>query len=197
MIICCIGDSLTEGDYGVKGKRGIANVQEKGYPYFLAQLTGAEVRNFGRCGCQSRHMLAWYEEGILDLSGADRIVILLGTNGGQSAQGESENNDAYRALVRHILADQPQAQLYLCTPPNATTDPAYSNCGYAPQVAEAVGFVRRAAKEFGLPVIDLAASPRITPETEAVLQPNDGLHFSEAGYRTLAEEICAGLFPGR
>lgn len=197
MIICCIGDSLTEGDYGIKGVRGVANVQEKGYPYFLAQLTGAEVRNFGRCGWQSCHMLAWYEEGGLDLSGADKIVIMLGTNGGQSAQGETPNNEAYRALVRHILADQPQAQLYLCTPPNATTNPEYINCGYAPQVAEAVGFVRRAAGEFGLPVIDLAASRRITPETEAVMQPNDGLHFTETGYRTLAEEIFAGLFPGK
>ena len=25
-LICCIGDSLTEGDYGVLGKNGIANV---------------------------------------------------------------------------------------------------------------------------------------------------------------------------
>lgn len=193
MIICCIGDSLTEGDYGVKNTRGVANVQEKGYPYFLAQLTGAEVRNFGRCGWQSGHMLAWYEEGGLDLSGADKIIIMLGTNGTQSAKGDSAGNRAYDALVRHIRADQPQATVYLATPPNATRNPAFSNCGYADQVAEAVGFVRRYARENGLPVIDLAASRRITPETEAELQANDGLHFVEAGYRVLAEEICSAI----
>lgn len=193
MIICCIGDSLTEGDYGIKNTRGVANVQEKGYPYFLAQKTGAEVRNFGKCGWRATHMLEWYEQGGLDLSGADKIVIMLGTNGGQCADGDSEENQAYQTLAAHILADQPQAALYLCTPPNATTNPSYSNCGYAPQVAEAVGFVRRFAAEQGLPVIDVAASPRITPETEAELQANDGLHFVEPGYRVLAEVIAEGM----
>lgn len=189
MTICCIGDSLTEGDYGIKGVRGVMNVHEKGYPYFLEKLTGAEVRNYGKCGWRSTDMLAWYEAGGLDLTGADKIILMLGTNGGQSAAGDSEENRAYRRLVAHILADQPQATLYLVTPPNATTNPDYINCGYAPQVAEAVGFVRRLAGESGLPMIDLAASRRITPETEAVMQPNDGLHFTETGYRTLAEEI--------
>lgn len=193
MIICCIGDSLTEGDYGIKNTRGVANVQEKGYPYFLAQMTGAEVRNFGKCGWRASHMLAWYEQGGLDLSGADKVVLMLGTNGGQCAEGDSEENAAYRALTAHILADQPQAALYLVTPPNVTTNPAYSNCGYASQVAEAVGFVRKLGRELNLPVIDLAASPRITPADESRLQPNDGLHFGEAGYRVLAEEICAGF----
>ena len=32
MIICCIGDSLTEGDYGVKGMNCVADVHEKNYP---------------------------------------------------------------------------------------------------------------------------------------------------------------------
>lgn len=189
MIICCIGDSLTEGDYGVKNMRGMANVHKENYPFFLAQLTGAEVRNFGRCGWRSSDMLRWYEQGRLNLDGADKIILMLGTNGGQSAEGDSEENRAYRRLVARIRADQPQAVLYLVTPPNVTTNPSYSNCGYAPQVAEAVGFVRRLAAELGLPLIDMAASKRITPETEAVMQPNDGLHFTMTGYRTLAEEI--------
>ncbi len=34
MRICCLGDSLTEGDYGVFGKRGIANVHAENYPFF-------------------------------------------------------------------------------------------------------------------------------------------------------------------
>ena len=31
-VICCIGDSLTEGDYGMYGVTGVANVHEKNYP---------------------------------------------------------------------------------------------------------------------------------------------------------------------
>ena len=49
-VICCLGDSLTEGDYGIFGKSGIANVQPENYPYFLSKITGWEVRNFGKCG---------------------------------------------------------------------------------------------------------------------------------------------------
>lgn len=193
MIICCIGDSLTEGDYGIKGVRCVPNVHKENYPFFLAQLTGAEVRNFGKCGWRSVDMLDWYEHGGLDLSGADKVIVMLGTNGGQSVTRETPDNDAYRRLIAAIRREQPQAQVYLCTPPNATTNPEYVNCGYAQQVADAVAFVRRLAPELGLPVIDLAASPRITPETEAVMQPNDGLHFTETGYRTLAVEIFQAI----
>lgn len=177
MIICCIGDSLTEGDVGIPGVKGIPNVQEKGYPYFLRAMTGAEVRNYGHCGCVSSDQLTWYREGKTDLTGANLVIVMLGTNGGQSAAGDSEQNRAYAALIAAIRQDQPQAKLVLCTPPNATVNPAYINCGYMPQVIEAQGFVRRFAAEQGLPVIDLGASPRITPETEAELQYNDGLHF--------------------
>ncbi len=35
MIISCLGDSITEDDYRIKGKRDIANVNSKNYLYFL------------------------------------------------------------------------------------------------------------------------------------------------------------------
>ncbi len=196
MIIACIGDSLTEGDHGIKGVTGVANVTPVNYPFFLAQMTGADVRNYGRCGWRSSDMLRWYMAGGLDLHDADTVILMLGTNGGQKAEGDSPENKAYKELVQRIRADSPDAALYLCTPPNATTNPMYSNCGYAPQVAEAVGFTRRLGAELHLPVIDLAASRRIVPETESVLQGNDGLHFTDEGYKVLAEEILAGIGGG-
>ncbi len=193
MIICCIGDSLTEGDHGIKGVKGVANVTPISYPYFLAKMTGAEVRNFGKCGWRSSDMLRWYQDGGMDLRDADIVILMLGTNGGQSENGTSPEDRAYIRLAELILKDAAKAKLVLCTPPNATVNPEYSNCGYAPQVAEAAAFVRKLAAEKGLPLIDLAASKRITPETEDVLQGNDGLHFTDEGYRVLAEEILAGL----
>ena len=42
--VCCLGDSLAEGEYGISGKSGIANVQPEGYPYFLEKITGFSVR---------------------------------------------------------------------------------------------------------------------------------------------------------
>ena len=158
-------------------------------------MTGAEVRNFGRCGWRASHMLEWYRSGGVDLSGADIVIILLGTNGGHAAEGETPDNAAYAELAERVLRDVPGVRLYLCTPPNATTDPSYSNYGYAPQVAEAAGFVRRLTERLSLPLIDLASSRRITPETEAELQSNDGLHFNREGYRVLAEEILAAILP--
>ena len=193
MIICCIGDSLTEGDYGIPNTRGVANVHAENYPHFLARMTGAEVRNYGRCGCRAGFSRDWYRAGGIRVQDADIVIILLGTNGGQSADGDSSDNQAYRELVAEIRRDAPAARVYLCTPPHVTVDPAMANCGYAPQVAEAVGFVRRLATETGLPLIDLAADPHFTDETEKVMQPNDGLHFTETGYRTLAAVICAAI----
>ena len=193
MIICCIGDSLTEGDYGIPGVKGVANVQEKGYPWFLQQLSGAEVRNFGRCGCRSSHQWQWYQEGLWNLDGADIILMMLGTNGGQSADGDSEDNRAYCSLLAALHMAHPAARLVCITPPHVTENPAYSNCGYAEQVREAVGFVRRMAPAMGVELLDMAANPRFCAETEATYQANDGLHFVEAGYQALAEEIWQAL----
>ncbi len=193
MVICCIGDSLTEGDYGVFGKRCIANVHAENYPYFLAELTGAEVRNFGKCGWRASNMLEWYEQGGINLEGADKVIIMLGTNGGHVAEGDSDDNRAYRELVAKVQKDAPQAKIYLVTPPNATVNPEFSNCGYANQVKESVAFVRKLGAELDLPVIDIAASKVITPENEKELQANDGLHFVEKGYRVLAQEIYNAL----
>ncbi|MBR4235302.1 MAG: SGNH/GDSL hydrolase family protein [Clostridia bacterium] len=193
MIICCLGDSLTEGDYGIKGKSGIANVQKESYPYFLAEMTGAEVRNFGKCGYRSTGFLAFYKAGNVRVSDADKVLIMLGTNGGQTPEGDSPDDVAYKELIALIQADAPQAEIYLITPPNATVNPEYSNCGYMPQVKAAQKFVRGLAAELGLKLIDLGSSPSFTPETESRMQPNDGLHFGREGYKTMAEEIKAAI----
>ena len=86
MIISCIGDSLTEGDYGVKGKTGIANVHKENYPFYLSEITGATVRNFGKCGFNPMSYKKYYDEGKVDVKGSDIIIIIIclsakGTNG--------------------------------------------------------------------------------------------------------------------
>ena len=193
MKIVCIGDSLTEGDYGIAGKRGIANVKAENYPYFLSKIMNAETVNYGKCGYRSSTFLKFYENGNVSLDGADVIVVMLGTNGGQSATGESHENDCYKKLIAHLEKDGNGARIVLCTPPHASSNPAYSNSGYMPQITEAVGFVRRFAAEKNLPVIDLATSPYFTEETESVMQPSDGLHFGRVGYETLAKVIAEAL----
>lgn len=192
-IIVCIGDSLTEGDYGVKGARGIANVQEKGYPYFLEQMTGWEARNFGKCGYTSVNYLKYYKEGNVRLCGADAIVVMLGTNGALDPDNACQGNDDYVELVNLLKHDAPCAKILLCTPPHVTENPEYSNCGYAEKVEKAVKWVRTYAEKEGIDLIDTANAPAFTAETEHVMQPNDGLHFGEEGYKALAEFIAEEL----
>lgn len=193
MVICCIGDSLTEGDYGIKGVRGVPNVHAENYPYFLQRMTGAEVRNFGRCGWRASHIYNWYREGGFSVAGADKIVICLGTNGGHSMTEETEDNQAYLLLIDRLRAEAPGAEIYVCTPPHVTEDPSYINCGYAPQVRAARSFVKRLAAEKEVRLIDLGTDPHFTAETEAEMQPNDGLHFTEKGYQTLAGVIAEAI----
>ncbi len=193
MKICCLGDSLTEGDYGIFGKRCIPNVQPENYPYFLGQISGADTANFGRSGATAVSYLEYYNTGAVPVRDGDIIIILLGTNGGLDDRQDTPGNRAYEELVSRCRLDGGKAQIVLCTPPHATKNPAMSNYGYAPAVEKAVGFVRQFAKKQQLPLIDLAQCPAFTDRTESVMQPNDGLHFTQAGYRTMAEYIFAGL----
>lgn len=192
--IYCLGDSLTEGDYGIPGKSGIANVQPENYPYFLSQLLPeARVHNLGKCGYTATSYLRFYQQGNVNVRDADVIIIMLGTNGGLDPIANTEGNRDFRALLRLCRHDAPQARLILCTPPHATRNPACSNWGYANQVEKAVAFVRQLAGEAGTELIDTARCPDFTPENEAEMQPNDGLHFGRKGYETLAKFIAARL----
>ncbi len=194
MIISCLGDSLTEGDYGIFGKRCIANVQSENYPYFLSQLTGAEVRNFGKCGYKASTFLDYYQNGNVNVKNSDIIIIMLGTNGGiDPSDFESYENKCYDGIVERCLADAPNAKIYLCTPPHVTTNPEWLNCGYAGQVADAVAFVRAYAEKKQIKLIDTASCSDFTEENEKIMQPNDGLHFGKVGYMTLAKFIADAI----
>lgn len=193
MNVICIGDSLTEGDYGIKGKRGIANVHKENYPYFLAEHTGWNVHNFGKCGYRADHYLRYYEAGNVNVENADVIVVMLGTNGGNTPNMDTPSNDAYKKLLSLLKKDAPKATILLCTPPHATMNEAYSNNGHLPQITEAAMFVRQLAEKEGYPLIDVLDSKEITEETVAVLQPNDGLHFGKEGYQALARIIEDGI----
>ncbi len=71
-----------------------------------------------------------------------------------------------------------------------TTDPNFSNCGYAPRIADAVAFIRLYAKTYEMPLIDVAAYPEFCEENEKRYQANDGLHCAEAGYSVLVTFVA-------
>lgn len=193
MKVFCIGDSLTEGDYGVKGKSGIANIKRENYPFFLAENTGWTVINLGKCGFRADTYLSYYKQANIEIADADVIVVMLGTNGGNDSAENTPCNAAYRELIELLRKDAPGAVIILCTPPHATENKNFSNCGYLPQVQKAVSFVRALAAEENLPLIDVYDCGYFTPQTEEIMQPNDGLHFGEEGYKTLAYVIERGI----
>lgn len=193
MKVVCIGDSLTQGDYGVMGNSESGNVRPENYPYFLAKYTGWTVLNRGICGMQATTYLQFYKNGHVDVTDSNVVIIMLGTNGGNDPVENTPGNDAYRELVKLIRQDAPETKIILCTPPPATVDKNFSNYGYMPRILKAVAFVEKLAKEESLDLIDVHNCGYFTPETERIMQPNDGLHFGEEGYKTLAKVIEQGI----
>ncbi len=193
MKIFCLGDSLTEGDYGVLGKRGIKNVQKENYPYYLSLSTGAETVNLGHCGATATTYLKFYRENGHSVAGADLILVMLGTNGGFSVEKDTDCNRDFYTLMDICKTEAPDAKIVLLTPPYCTSDPAYSNAGYIENAVEGGKFVKRTAKDLGLLCIDMLACPDFGEGKESVMQPNDGLHFTKEGYFALARYIEANL----
>lgn len=193
MKIVCLGDSLTQGDYGVFGKRCIPNVHPENYPYFLSEILNCEVVNYGKCGFTSSDFINFYNSGAVDVKGADIIIIMLGTNGGLDPEEETQGNIDYIELIKSCKRDEPNAKIVVCTPPHVTSNPEMSNCGYKERVDNATAFVRIIADKQKLTLIDIANYEGFSAETEGVMQPNDGLHFGELGYKTLATFIAEEL----
>lgn len=192
-LICCIGDSLTAGDYGVLNMTGIANVQEKNYPYFLKQLTKCEVRNYGYCGAKASDILWVFNQGTIDVKNANIIIILLGTNGGNTPEGNSKSDLAYKEIIKRCQTQSPKAEIFLCTPPHATTNPKKSNFGFYENTKNAAICVKNLAKTQHLHEIDLFNDITFNSDNEDIMQPNDGLHFSEVGYQELAHIIYLNI----
>jgi len=190
--IACLGDSLTEGDYGpMNGRQGGRRFEN--YPYYLGQLTGATTVNFGRCGASSTSYLEeHYNVGDIDVSEFDVILLMLGTNKGLAM--DSQYYTDYCTLVDKILAEKkPEAQLILITPPSATTNPLKTNYGYMDNVTSANAAVLAIAKEKGLVCFDALKMSPIQPDKENLYQSYDGLHLNARGYEAFAGYIAKEL----
>ncbi len=188
--ITCIGDSLTEGDIGKTP--GVANIIFRNYPYFLSKTLGCPVHNMGQCGITSVGTRDKYRQGGMDISTSDVILVMLGTNAGlKSSPGQY---DAYRELVALLEKDRKEgAMIVLVTPPHASAIKPQVSDVTLRGLKEAAETVRAFAKANGYPLIDTQDSGPITEDMENIYQPNDGLHFSEAGYHALADYVAEQL----
>jgi len=187
--IACIGDSLTEGDYGIFGKSGIANVHSENYPYFLSILTKSEVKNFGYCGYKSSDVLNKFNNGEIDVSGCSIILIMLGTNGGQTETGKSVDDLAYLEIINQCKKQSSAAKIYLICPPYASSNPKWSNAGYLGRILDTEKFLHTIKPLINLPIINVYRDGPFKESTEEIYQNSDGLHLNKEGYKALADFI--------
>lgn len=186
--IACIGDSLTEGDYG-SATAGKANRQFLNYPYYLAKAMGCQTVNYGLCGRTAQN---YYTDHYphADISDCDVILVMLGTNGG--LWGDLATY--YDKLIKRIAEDKKEgAIIILITPPSATTNTSKVNYGYAGNVTSAHDFITDYAPKNDLIMIDAFTYSPIQPEMEDLYQANDGLHMVQAGYQAFGEFIADEL----
>lgn len=194
--VVCIGDSLTQGDYGWI-PAGTANVKKEGYPYFFDLFTGANVINAGRCGysCELYYnYLPNIDENLT--ADTDIVIIMLGTNQGLTdtieADTASGNADTYATtqtgyyarIVEHVAEKtEGNAHIILMTPPVTTKRNKTileTTCSVIKQFGE----------KYGLKVIDNYNSCGITYDNIKIYMPIDELHCGYDGYKMLAAHVA-------
>ena len=168
MRIICYGDSNTFG-YDPRLFFGGRYDEEDRWPERLGRLTGWTVINAGVNGREIPHSRApWPED-------ADLILVMLGTNDllqGASAEEAAARMERFLSGSRRVLLIAPPPMKRGAWVPNDAL------------VAESIRLADCYAT-LGLPVID-------TREWGIELC-FDGVHFTEAGHRRLAEKLCLTL----
>lgn len=194
--IVCIGDSLTEGDYG-SNPAGTMNVHAENYPYFLAEITGANVKNAGRCGYSAE---LYYNNQLskVELSEeTDIVLIMLGTNNGltdsidadtsathYSSYAKTQTGYYARIIETCMERTNGRAQIILMTPPVTTQRNRTS-------LETTVSVIKKFGEKYGLPVIDNYYACGITYENIGGYMPIDELHCGYTGYKLLANYIAS------
>lgn len=199
--VICIGDSLTEGDYGSEPE-GTANLKAETYPYFLNKYFGVSVTNAGVCGFTATSYFN-YTLGSQDFSDKDIAIIMLGTNGaGMSDTLDADtaashytgyaNTDTgnYCKIIEYIIEQNPDVKILLCTCPYVD---ATRRSSYAAAVANSNVVIPKIADKYNLPVLDVNNELGVNDENTRIMQPIDGLHGGVKFYERLATYIGGRL----
>ncbi len=193
--IVCIGDSLTQGDYG-SNPPGTMNVKDENYPFFLAEITGADVFNAGACGRSASLYWSEIQNRVALSENTEMILIMLGTNGyltdtiDEDTMSDNYNDYAntetgsYAKIIEYCMEKTGnKAKIILMTPPVTTArDKA--------QMETTVEVIKKFGKKYGLDVIDNYNNCGITYDNISTYMPVDGLHCGLDGYKVLAQYIA-------
>ena len=199
-----IGDSITEGDYGVPlGEPNQARVKEKNYPYFMNKIFGWNTKNKGKSGYTSSLYWDDLNNGVIDLEfetgNYDIVYIMLGTNGGLTDTLESDttitqgqtyrdyantNTGSYCKIIEFIKESNPNTTIILCTPIYAIPEKRSKA-----HLEGANNVIHQIGDKYNLYVIDTYRLVNIDENNTSIYQPRDGLHLGTMGYSKLADTI--------
>ncbi len=201
--IACLGDSITEGIEDVTFN----------YVHYLAEMSGAEVLNFGVSATRIATRLIPYEiESWNDsfLNRADRmtgeydiIIIFGGTNdyarqnptplGDISSTDEHTFYGALKILYDKIIKAHPETTVVAVTPIHRAKEKDYGLEGL--QLLDYVNAVKEVASWYSIPVIDLWNTAGIQAQNKEVMDVylRDGLHPTQKGAKRIADRIYSAL----
>ena len=200
-----LGDSITQG-LG-------ASTYDKSFVPMFAELSDAEVKNYGVCGTRiarqrikfgcdqwNRDFLERADEMEPD---ADVVIVFGGTNDfghGDAKIGDFNSKSEYtfygamHCLCEKLLNKYPDAEIVFITPLHRLGEetPLKEN-GIANEVSLSgyVSIIKEVAGYYGLPVLDLFSISGIQPSVEIIKKEYmpDGLHPSDKGARRIAERL--------
>ncbi|MGY5764933.1 SGNH/GDSL hydrolase family protein [Brachybacterium sp. DNPG3] len=200
-----IGDSITDC-----GRNDDPDGLGYGYvrllaEHFAAHEPTATVVNRGISGNKVRDLVARFDEDCLDLE-PDVVTVYIGVN--DTWHGFSHNDpvsqedfeSGYRHLLDQLSARRPAAPVLMIIPFVADIDE--EKASFHADLDQKVAIVRRLAKEFRHPVVDLE---EVLEEAWAVGHTpagiaEDGVHPTIAGHRLIADawlEVFAKADPRR
>ena len=204
-----LGDSITEG--------AGASCYEKSFVPVFAEISGAEVKNYGvggtriarqtiksQCEQHDRDFLERVDEMV---SGADVVVIFGGTNDfghGDAKIGYFDSRNEYtfygamHLLCEKIMNKYPNADIVFITPLHRETENAkIKENGLLNEIPLSgyVSIIKEVAGYYGLPVLDLFNTSGMQPSVEIIKREYmpDGLHPSDKGARRIAEKLYGFL----
>lgn len=172
-LVVCIGDSLTAG----------INCEGAPYPSRLAGMCGKTVLNLGVGGVSSAYGRSHVGEATSRRPGY--VCILYGTNDPGHYIDPPETAANVRAIVSACKAAG--CVPIVATPP-PTIEPHWNNNSGLSEIAAAL---RDVARQEGAALVDLHAA--FSGDPARYLNPEDGLHFSDAGGDLVARKFDSKL----
>lgn len=172
-VVLCLGDSITRG----------IRCEGLPYPSRLAKLCGRKVVNYGNGGKTAAYGASIAEKALI-AEGPGAVCILFGAN-------DAVQNIHHRTVKENLRSIIRLCRQYNATPIIATPTPQiWDHAPYNENIKVIAADVRALAREEGAILVDLNVA---FGDGRKYLNPDDGLHLSNAGGDLMAREFYRAL----